>query len=175
MPLWSEIDTTKIEVRQVGSTRTKATYLSGPVRFQIPRGYSRYGLSQYKSISISNLDPKFKEWFENLEKFVSRGAEPFKSTLSEYGIRLKMDDTSLVFDKDGVYKSDEHLEGYLRDLDMSCIVDVEGAYLWKGTWALSCRIHQIKFYEPVPKIPQMELAEESSTSGPVLKGCAFLS
>lgn len=173
MPLWTDIDATLLEVKPSGNTRTKAVYSSGPLRFQIPRGYLKYGMSQYKTLSVSNLDPKFSEWFANIEKKVSRNAEPFKSALSEYGLRVKVDDSTLVFNSEGVFASDEHVEGYLRDLDISCIVDIEGAYLWKGVWGISCRAHQIKFYAPVAKIPQFEMEDEQSSQAP-LKGCAFI-
>lgn len=174
MPLWTDIDTSLIEVKSAGNTRTKAVYSSGPLRFQIPRGYLKYGMSQYKTISISNLDPKFSEWFDKIEKTVSQNAEPFKSALSEYGLRVKVDDSTLIFNQEGVYVPDEHVEGYLRDLDVSCIVDVEGAYLWKGIWAVSCRVHQLKFYAPVAKIPQFEMEGEAPAPAPLLKGCAFI-
>jgi len=173
MPLWNEVDLNLVEVKQSGTTRTKASYASGPLRFQIPRGYLRYGFSQYKTISISNLDPKFQEWFLSLEKVVSEGSEPFKSAFSEYGLRLNADDTTLVFNHKGEYVSDEHVEGYLKDFDISCIVDVEGAYLWKGVWALSCKVYQMKFYEPAPKIPEFEMVEDEESST-TLSGCAFL-
>ena len=70
MPLWTEVQKSMIQIRQNGNTKTKVVYGDGPLRFQIPRGYSRYGLSQYKSLSISNLDPKFMEWFQELERMV---------------------------------------------------------------------------------------------------------
>lgn len=173
MPLWSEIVPTLIEVKPSGNTRTKAVYNGGPLRFQIPRGYSRYGLSQYKSITIANLDPKFIAWFSDLENKLRRDdGNAFKSCLTEYGLRVKMDECTLVFDSESKFVSDEHVEGYLRDLDMSCIVDVEGAYLWKGSWGINCRAHQIKYYTPVPKIPDLEMEEVPSS--PAIKGCAFL-
>lgn len=175
MPLWSEITPNTIEVKPSGNTRTKAVYNGGPLRFQIPRGYSRYGLSQYKSITIANLDPKFLAWFAEIEKMVRRDdANPLKSCLTEYGLRIKMDECTLVFDSDSKFVSDEHVEGYLRDLDMSCIVDVEGAYLWKGSWGINCRAHQIKYYAPVPKIPSLEMEDGDNQTPPPLKGCAFL-
>jgi len=73
-----------IQVRPNGNTKTKVVYGDGPLRFQIPRGYSRYGLSQYKSLSISNLDPKFMEWFQELERMVyPKDNNEFKSCITE--------------------------------------------------------------------------------------------
>jgi hypothetical protein len=173
MPLWSEINPALIEVRPSGNTRTKAVYKDGPLRFQIPRGYCRYGVSQYKSITLANLDPKFISWFSELEnKLRHPDGNPLKSCLTEYGLRIKMDDCTLVFNSDSKFVADEHVEGYLRDLDMSCIVDVEGAYLWRGSWGINCRAHQIKFYAPVPKIPDIQMEEDQGS--PPFKGCAFL-
>lgn len=174
MPLWSEIQKPMIQVRPNGNTKTKAVYSDGPLRFQIPRGYSRYGLSQYKSLSISHLDPRFIEWFQQLEQSLyPKDKNEFKSCVSEYGLRVKVDDSTLIFDSKSKFVADDHVEGYLRDLDISCIVDVEGAYLWKGAWGVNCRAHQIKFYEPVPKIPETEIEDERPQDG-ILKGCAFI-
>jgi hypothetical protein len=174
MPLWSEIQKPMIQIRPNGNTKTKTLYADGPLRFQIPRGYSRYGLSQYKSLSISNLDPKFMEWFQEIEQgLFPKDRNDFKSCVSEYGLRVKVDDSTLIFDSKSKFVADEHVEGYLRDLDISCIIDVEGAYLWKGAWGINCRAHQIKFYDPVPKIPDLDM--ESETPQPtILKGCAFI-
>lgn len=172
MPFWSEIDIGKIEVQPSG-TRTKLTYESGPLRFQIPRGYTRYGVGQYKSITISNLEQKFLDWYKALEdKLVTLKSS--KSNLTDYGLRIKVDDTTLIFNSESKFVADEHVEGFLRDLDLSCIVDVESAYVYKGVMALSLRAHQIKFYAPVAKIPSFVEEPEQSAPEPVLKGCAFL-
>jgi len=176
MPLWSEIQRALLQIRPNGNTKTKIFYGDGPLRFQIPRGYSRYGLSQYKSLSISNLDPKFIEWFQVLEQSLyPKDNNQFKSCVSEYGLRVKVDDSTLIFDSKSKFVADEHVEGYLKDLDISCIIDVEGAYLWKGAWGINCRAHQIKYYDPVPKIPIMQVMEPEDNPEPlVLKGCAFI-
>ena len=172
MPLWTDINKSLIEVKPSGNTRSKASYADGPLRFQIPRGYSRYGISQYKSLTLSNLDPKFISWYTELENMLA--PQGLKSNLTEYGLRVKVDDSTLVFNSESKFVSDEHVEGYLRDLDMSCIVDVEGAYLWKGVWGINCRAHQIKFYAPVPKIPETDMENEEETPASPLKGCSFL-
>jgi hypothetical protein len=170
MPFWHEIDLGKIET-QTSGTRTKVAYESGPLRFQIPRGYTRYGVGQYKSLTVSNLEPKFVQFYQDLEKHLM-GDKQFKSNMTEYGLRIKVDDTTLVFNSESKFVADEHVEGFLRDLDLSCIVDIEGTYLYKGTWGITLRAHQIKFYAPVPKIPVMTVCDEETS--PVLKGCAFL-
>ena len=175
MPIWTEIQKPLLQIRQNGNTKTKILYGDGPLRFQIPRGYSRYGLSQYKSLTVSNLDPKFLEWFREIEQTLyPSDKNDFKSCVSDYGLRVKVDDSTLIFDSKSKFVGDEHVEGYLKDLDISCIVDVEGAYLWKGAWGINCRAHQIKFYTPVPKIPEMDFEESSTTTPAPFNGCAFM-
>ena len=173
MPFWHEIDLDRISIQATG-TRTRLSYESGPLRFQIPRGYTRYGVGQYKSITISNLEPKFLEWYKALEdKFLT--LKSVKGNMTEYGLRIKGDDTTLIFNSESKFVADEHVEGFLRDLDLSCIVDVEGTYVYKGVMGLTLRAHQIKFYAAVPKIPSLAVCEDSETAAePVLKGCAFL-
>lgn len=97
-----------------------------------------------------------------------------KSNLTEYGLRVKVDDSTLVFNSESKFVPDEHVEGYLKDLDMSCIVDIEGAYLWKGVWGINCRAHQIKFYAPAPKIPETTMENEEEPLASPLKGCSFI-
>ena len=175
MPIWTEIQKPLLQIRQNGNTKTKIFYGDGPLRFQIPRGYSRYGLSQYKSLTVSNLDPKFLEWFREIEQTLyPSDKNDFKSCVSDYGLRVKVDDSTLIFDSKSKFVGDEHVEGYLKDLDISCIVDVEGAYLWRGAWGINCRAHQIKFYTPVPKIPEMDFEESSTTTPAPFNGCAFM-
>jgi hypothetical protein len=174
MPLWSEVQKPMIQVKLNGNTKTKVVYMDGPLRFQIPRGYARYGMSQYKSLSISNLDPKFIEWFKELEQdLFPKDKNDFKSCVSEYGLRVKVDDSTLIFDSKSKFVAEDHVEGYLKDLDISCIIDIEGAYLWKGSWGINCRAHQIKYYPPVPKIPEIDMESETPQQ-PLIKGCAFL-
>jgi hypothetical protein len=173
MPFWHEIDLDRITIHTTGS-RTRLSYESGPLRFQIPRGYTRYGVGQYKSVTISNLEPKFLDWWRKLEAKIMP-LQPNKPCLGEYGLRVKVDDTTLIFNSESKFIADEHVEGFLRDLDLSCILDIEGTYLYKGVWGASARAHQIKFYAPVPKIPSLAVCEDSETAAePVLKGCAFL-
>ena len=172
MPFWHEIDVNKIESHPNG-TRTRLSYESGPLRFQIPRGYTRYGVGQYKSITISNLEQKFLDWYKALEeKFLT--LKSVKGNMTEYGLRIKVDDTTLVFNSESKFVAEEHVEGFLRDLDLSCIVDVEGTYVYKGVMGLTLRAHQIKFYAPVAKIPSFAEEDDAPAPEPVLKGCAFL-
>jgi len=169
MPLWSDVDLSLIEVTESVANRTKVAYQGGPLRFQIPRGYTRFGLSKYKSLTISNLPLKFMEWIGTLEKIVSKNGQPLKSNITEYGLRIKLDDSSLIFNSNSEFVQEQYVEGFLRDCDVNCILDVESAYLWKGEWGINCKVYQLKFYPPVACIPQFQEGED------VLAQCAFIS
>lgn len=169
MPLWTDIDMSSVQVEDSSTNRTKALYKGGPLRFQIPRGYTKFGLSKYKSITISNLNCKFMEWINTLEKVVSRNSQPLKSNITEYGLRIKLDDSSLIFNSDSEFVQEACVEGFLRDSDINCIVEVEGAYLWKGEWGVNCKVYQLKFYAPVARIPDFDESQD------VLPECAFIS
>jgi hypothetical protein len=170
MPLWSDVDLALVEVTETASNRTKVSYQGGPLRFQIPRGYTKFGLSKYKSLTISNLPLKFLEWMERLEKLVSKNAQPLKSNITEYGLRIKVDESSLIFNSNSEFIQEQSVEGFLRDCDVNCIIDLESAYLWKGDWGISCKVYQLKFYPPVACIPQF-----SDDSDDTLAQCAFIS
>ena len=169
MPLWSDIDLSLVEVSESASNRTKVVYQGGPLRFQLPRGYTKFGLSKYKSLTISNLNSKFMDWMGTLEKMVSQNGQPLKSNITEYGLRIKLDESSLIFNANSEFVQEPSVEGFLRDYDINCIVDVEGAYLWKGEWGINCKVYQLKFYPPVARIPQFEDGEDT------LSQCAFIS
>jgi hypothetical protein len=163
MPKWSEIDETQIEVAT--GARIKFSIGGGPLRFQIPRGVTEWGVGSYKSLQVTVHDESFIEWFQKLERTLCPG-EPYKSNLTGHQFRIKVDDRTLVFDQDAKFVTDEIREGFLKGKSVSCIIDIDGSYFYKGTWGLSIRAHHIKYYADVE--PDDEPAEQ------VLKGCSFL-
>jgi hypothetical protein len=164
MPLWSEIDKELIEIGT--GQRVKFSYQNGgPLRFQIPRGLTRYGIGSYKSLTVDTLNNnEFTEWYKQLEKTLCP-LEPFKSNMSDYGLRIKIDDRTLLFDNMGAYIPTDMCEGTLRGDEVSCIVDLDGYYFYNGNYGITCRAYQIKTHGGAaePAQPQVEFSE-----------CAFL-
>ena len=162
MPKWSEVDTSLIEVGT--GQRVKFVYQNGPLRFQIPRGITRYGIGSFKSLTVDVKDPEFAEWYKKLERVLCP-LEPFKSNFSEYGLRIKVDDRTLLFDNEAKYLPVDLGEGTLRGDDVACIVDLDGYYFYNGNYGITCRAYQIKTYGGARE--DEEVVEE-------LTDCAFL-
>ena len=174
MVLWSEITDKNV----IGSTpwgkegRVKLSMNGGPLRFQIPRGRCKWGVSAYKSFQLSMNHPDFITWWKDLETFLCP-QEPFNSNLKLNELRLKIDDAVYIFDENSKQVSPEVREGLFRDQDLSVMVDVDSTYFFNGTWGLTCRAAQVRYYGE-------ETAEETprpaETNAPVLKPgvCAFL-
>jgi hypothetical protein len=171
MVFWSEINFDQITSTTVG-TRQRFSYNGGPLRFQIPRGVCSNGIGEFKSLYVDLVHADFIQWWRKLESFLCPvlSTAPFNSNLKGDSIRLKIDDSVYVFDKDSKQINPEIREGLFRGQDVSCLIDVDSTYFFNGNWGLTVRVYQIKtLTEPVNDDPP----EESFS---LAKGvCAFLS
>ena len=143
MVFWNEIDKSLIELVPVG-TRHKLRYQGGPLRFQIPRGWAQWGVSQYKSINVEVRNPDFIAWWKDLETQVCP-QEPFKSNLTT-SLRLKIDEATYIFDENSKQVNPDIREGLFRGQELSCLVDIESTYFFNGTWGLTCRAYQVRYW-----------------------------
>lgn len=171
MVLWSEItDKNVIDSVPWGKEgRVKFSRDGGPLRFQIPRAKCRWGVSAYKSFQVTIDRPDFIAWWKDLETFLCP-QEPFNSNLKLNELRLKIDDAVYIFDENSKQVCPEIREGLFRGQDLSILVEVDSTYFFNGTWGLTIRAAQIRFYGEEDSPPPVE------TSGPVLTPgvCAFL-
>lgn len=118
--LWKNIN-----IESVVKTDKKLTYNNEPLRFQIPRGYCEYGVSEYKALTVTIQDEEFTQWFRSLEKHVFP-TEEFESNLNENTFRVKfVDGFSQIFDSDGTYI----MEGFsFTNTNMDILVDMSNVY-----------------------------------------------
>lgn len=174
MVLWSEItDKNVIDSAPWGKEgRAKFSQAGAPLRFQIPRGRCKWGVSAYKSFQLTVQNPDFIAWWKDLETFLCP-QEPFNSNLKLNELRLKIDDATYIFDENSKQVNPEVREGLFRGQDLSVLVDIDSTYFFNGTWGLTCRAAQIRFYgEP----DEEETVRHVETAPPVLTPgvCAFL-
>ena len=121
---WHEIKDVSLDVHGKGIVQ--------PIRFQIPRGYSEYGRSQYNQITL-NMGPEqkpFLEWFNNLEKKLVGDIEAgfnLESRVKEDSLTVKyVDGFSQVFDS-----SDDSLmvDGHsFVECELDCLVEIDKVY-----------------------------------------------
>jgi hypothetical protein len=168
MVLWSDVEKNLIDAQPSGREKSRYTLEGKTLRFQIPRGLCKWGVSAYKSFNLDVAHPDFIEWWCELERRLCP-QEPFKSNLQSGSLRIKVDDATYIFDENSKQVSPDVREGLFRGQELSCMVDIESNYFFNGNWGLTVRAYQIRFYgeqEPEP----------SSSAPPVLtKGiCAFL-
>jgi hypothetical protein len=169
MVLWSDIEKNLIETQASGREKSRYALNGKTLRFQIPRGMCKWGVSAYKSFNIDMTHPEFIEWWGELERRLCP-QEPFKSNLQSGALRIKIDDATYIFDENSKQVSPDVREGLFRGQELSCLIDIESNYFFNGNWGLTVRAYQVRFYgEPAPE-------PSSSASPPVLaKGiCAFL-
>jgi hypothetical protein len=145
----------------------------GPMRFQIPRGKCTWGVSAYKAFQVEISDPKFIEWWKDLESQICPQS-PFNSNLKldrdgSYSLRLKIDDASYIFDKESKQVTPVIEEGLFKGQDLSCLIDIESNYFFRDSWGLTVRAFQVKSYGGGAQ--SKPVVEDS----PFKKGiCAFL-
>ena len=173
MVLWSEItDKNVIDSAPWGKEgRAKFSLDGGPLRFQIPRGRCKWGVSAYKSFQLTVQNPDFIAWWKDLETFLCP-QEPFNSNLKLNELRLKIDDATYIFDENSKQVNPEVREGLFRGQDLSVLVDIDSTYFFNGNWGLTVRAAQIRFYGTAEE----ETARPAETGPPVLTPgvCAFL-
>jgi hypothetical protein len=143
MVFWSDINVDNIETVPGPRDKTKFRYNDGPLRFQIPRAWSNFGVSAYKSINLEVKNGAFSEWWRALEKSLCP-REPFNSNLKMGSLRLKVDDSAYVFDENSKQICPEIKEGLFRGQEVSCMIDIDSTYFFNGNWGLTIRLYQIK-------------------------------
>ena len=126
MVLWKDID------------------VSLPMRFQLPRGYCEYGISQYGQVSVKISDVEFLEWFKNVERTFLIGDVRRESRINDENSSISMkyvDGFTQVFDSSNSLMVDGH---DLVDSELDCLVDVERVYTLNDVQGLTCKIFQVR-------------------------------
>jgi len=145
MSFWHEIDLTHIEITQGTREKSRYTYKGQPLRFQVPRGMCTWGVSAYKSFTIEFSDEEFINWWKNLESMLCT-REPFTSNMRLSSLRVKIDESTYVFDKESHQVSPEVKEGLFRGQELSCIIDIDSNYFYNENWGLTVRAYQVRYY-----------------------------
>jgi hypothetical protein len=145
MSFWHEIDLTHIEITPGTREKSRYTYKGGPLRFQVPRGMCTWGVSAYKSFNIEFSDEEFINWWKNLESMLCT-REPFTSNMRLSSLRVKIDESTYVFDEGSHQVSPEVKEGLFRGQELSCIIDIDSNYFYNENWGLTVRAYQVRYY-----------------------------
>ena len=141
--LWSDINIDDVNVNE------KAIRYNGePLRFQIPRGYSEYSISEHNSITIHFVHQEFFEWYKRLEKHIAGNIENFESNITENTFRVKyVDGFTQVFDSNNNYLMDGHS---FSNCQMDILLDVSSMYSpFKdfNKYGLVCKMYQVRVHE----------------------------
>lgn len=111
-----------------------------PMRFQIPRGYSEYGVSDFGQILLGVNNQDFLDWFKNLENTLIK-EQPIESRVKENSISLKyVDGFTQIFDSSNQYQCECNLE----NSELDCLVDVDRVYNLNGKYGITCKIFQVR-------------------------------
>lgn len=113
------------------------------MRFQIPRGYCEYGISQFGQLSVKISDTEFLEWFKNLERtFIKDGSLESRVNDENSSISLKyVEGYTQMFDVSNVLMLDEP---NFVDSEVDCLVDVDRVYTLNGSSGVTCKIFQVR-------------------------------
>jgi regulation of enolase protein 1 (concanavalin A-like superfamily) len=121
------------------------TSVSLPMRFQIPRGYCEYGISQFGQVSVKISDTDFLEWFKNVELTFIKDCGVLESRVNfeNSTISLKyVDGYTQIFDSSNALVMTD--EPNFIDCELDCLVDVERVYTLNGSSGLTCKIFQVR-------------------------------
>jgi hypothetical protein len=145
MVFWHEIDLSKIETTAATKDKVRYTLPSGPLRFQIPRGICTWGVSAYKSFQIELSNEEFINWWKNLEGILCN-REPFTSNMKCQSLRIKIDESTYIFDANSKQVSPEIKEGLFREQELSCMIDIDSNYFYNENWGLTVRAYQVRYH-----------------------------
>lgn len=123
-----------------------SSLLVQPIRFQIPRGYSEYGLSQYNQLTLNISDKEFLEWFKNIEKkLIGDDVTSIESRVKEEkSLTVKyVDGFSQVFDSSDILMIDGHS---FLECEMDCLVEIDKVYSLNGNHGITCKIFQVRVF-----------------------------
>jgi len=172
MVFWFDIDPTQIETVALNKDRTRFRYKGGPLRFQVPRGACS-GVNSFKSFQVEVSDPEFVQWWRQLEAQLCPRT-PFNSNLRELSLRIKIDDSVYIFDKNSKQITPDVREGLFRGQELSCLIDVDSTYFFNENWGLTIRAYQVKTLTDAPSLVEETPVEETSAGGLTPGICAFL-
>lgn len=145
--LWHEVDFDLIYKKTAKNGRVSLYYGPDmkPLRFQIPVGKCPYGLGSFNTMSIDfSENQSFINWFGDLETAIG-APEPFNSNMKGEILRIKVDDSTLVFDwSNNMQEPIELREGLWPDSEIVCIMDISGIYFFNDVYGLTCRVYQLK-------------------------------
>lgn len=145
--LWHEVDLDLVYKKIGKNGRITLCYgpEQKPLRFQLPSGTCQYGLGSYNTLSIDfSENQSFINWYADLEAAIS-APEPFNSNMKGEILRIKMDDSTLVFDWSNKMQEPVELrEGLWSNSEIRCIMDISGIYFFNDVYGLTCRVYQLK-------------------------------
>lgn len=134
-----------VVIEEIKVDNKKITYKNEPLRFQLPRGYCEYGISDHKSINVRILNDDFSNWFKRLEKHILPTVENIESNFNEDTIRIKIvEGFTQVFDSNNVFMMDGHT---FVNSDVDVLLDVSSWYSpFKdfNKYGLVCKVYQIR-------------------------------
>lgn len=163
--LWHEVDFDLIYKKESKTGRVSLYYGPDmkPLRFQIPTGTCQYGMGSFNALNVDfSENQSFINWFGDLEKAIG-APEPFNSNMKGEVLRVKVDESTLVFDwANKMQQPNELREGLWSNSEVVCIMDISGIYFFNDVYGLTCRVYQLK-HKPLPM----------AASAPKLDGFAF--
>jgi hypothetical protein len=139
---------TDIIIENVTLDEKTIRYNGEPLRFQIPRGYTEYGLSEHKSITVQFENNDFFQWYKCLEKHITGNIENFESNAGENTFRVKyVDGFTQVFDHESIYLMDGH---HFTNCQIDILVDISSMYSpFKdfNKYGFVCKMYQVRVHE----------------------------
>lgn len=127
MPLWNEV-----------------TEIKSPMRFQIPRVYSEYDISEFGSVTVKITHQEFIEWFKNLETQLCKDFPSYDTRITGDGImNIKcVSGFSQYFDSDKNLIFEDNPPS-LRNCNLDCLVDVSSYGPFNGRYGISIKLYQV--------------------------------
>jgi len=127
MPLWSEI-----------------TEIHSPMRFQIPRVYSEYDISEFGAVNVKITHQAFIDWFKNLENQLCKNFPSYDSRISDDGMmNVKCVSGFTQYFDDSKNLIFEDNPPSLRNCNLDCLIEISTYGPFNGKYGISMKLYQV--------------------------------
>ncbi len=114
-----------------------------PVKIQIPK--LKGSLNEYGKLEL-DITEVFTHIWNPIDEECRKYAEfPWNDNPRDGKFRVKVDENTHIFNSNSELVNDINI----HDKFISCIIELQSVYNFKQQSGITCRVHQMKVYDPV--------------------------
>lgn len=113
-------------------------------RIQIPK-LKVIGMNEYGKMEMEVTDEFLELWKDIDEECKEYATLPWSENPKDGKFRVKIDEKTHIFNSRTELVTDPKFVGRF----VTCIIEIQSVYSFKGFSGITCRIHQLKIHDPI--------------------------